>query len=317
MSELPGYLKLAKAEAKRAPEDDLVRRHLVLAVVLANRVRPPGLAHDDRLGVANLALVEAARTYPTSPAARRGVPFPAYAAVMIRHALWQASRATWAVYVPPDAVSQMRQVAKVTGRLGEALDRPPTDAEVAAELGWPVEKVRLLRRLLEAPEALPLDAVVPGDDSGEDTFLDTLPDPTVDVEAEVTERLVAEQERAALARAIDELPPLMRAALSLRAGIPVPGVDRLTVNDVLRVAADLPSHTAKALRKLREEYADGLRPYRPEPAGVVGDDRGHLEHFGRAPAPPDEAARQHRAEDVWRRLAGSGQLPPALAGVAQ
>ena len=317
MSELPGYLKLAKEEAQRASDDDLVRKHLPLAVAIANRVRPPGLAYDDRLGVANLALVEAARTYPCSPAAKKGISFGAYATVRIRRAILRAARASWPVYVPPDLAAQSGRVAQAAARLDHAMGRSPTDEEVAAELGWSVDVVRGLRRLLLAPEALSIDVLMSNDEDDATPWAEALADPAIDVEAEVGEKVDGARARQALAQAVDSLPPLMRAAVSLRAGIPVPNAERLTVDTVLRVAAHLADYTLNGLAKLREEHADALQPYHPEPTGVVGDDGGPLVHFGRAPASPESEARRHFAEDFWRRLASSGRLPPALAGVTE
>ena len=314
MSELPGYLRLAKEEARRAPEDDLARRYLPLAVGLANQIRPPRLDDDERIGVANLALVEAARRYPTSKAARKGIPFAHYAALRIRDALWQAYRATWVAYVPDKVARRARRLRQAAARLAEGYDRPPTDEELAAALGWPVEQVARLRQLHQATEALSLDAHLPGDEKEEETFADHTADPLVDVEAEVIERIDAQREYAALAQAIERLPPIMRATISLRVGLPVSSTQRLTVDEVLRVAAGASQYTDQAVKKLRGEHADAIRP---GASSLVGDGGQRALDLGPAPSSPLAAPRQHFAQDFWRRLADSGNLPPALAPIAQ
>ena len=310
------YWQQARAEQARAPENDLVRRHLWLAVRLAHQVRPPGLDDDERLAVANLMLCEAAHEWPTSKAKQDGKPFVWYASFRIKQGLLMEAARARLMPIPVKTRRAMRLAVRTAGRLAEAMDRAPTDEEVAAELGWPVEKVRWLRQLASAPEPLSLDAIVPGDDSGEDTYVDILPDPDTDVEGEAIEKVQGEIDRAWLLQALDELPPLMRATLSLRLGIPVPSAATLTVDEVLRVAANAGSATWRAVDKLREAVPAHVGAGRAH-QGLVSGDGGPSFDFGRAPDGITSPQRRSRAADLWRRLADSEWAPPALAAQHQ
>ena len=286
--------------------DDLIISNMRLASAIARRFRGRGVPWEDLVGEANLALVEAAREWPASKAKRDGRRFGTFAAFHIEDALRAAVANARIVRVPEKMQRKMRLAVHTAGRLAQAADRAVTDQEVAAELGWPVERVRKLRMLAATAEALSLDDKLPEDDKEQDTYADFLADPNVDIENEVIDRLQAEADRAWLIEAIDSLPPVMRFAVSLRCGIPVPHTANLQVEDVLRVAIHLSSYTDSGIRKLRKERGlDG---------GAMGTSDGrNAGSFGHAPCPPDSEGRRHRTEDIWRRYSSGEWTPPALA----
>lgn len=299
------YPTQAREAQQAAAPDDLIGRHLRLALAIARRYRGRGVAWDDLVGEANLALVEAAREWPTSKAKREGRKFVTFAAFHIEDALRAAIARARMVRVPEKMQRKMRLAVHTAGRLAAAVDRRVTDDEVAAELGWPVERVRWLRMLAATPETLSLDDIVRGDDKEQDTYLESLADDT-DVENEVVDRIEAEALRQWLTQAIDDLPDMMRVAVSLRCGIPVPHTAQLRLEDVVRVAVHLPTYVSSGIQKLKaEREGDG--------SGVGKRGRRSAVQFGHAPCPPDSEARKHRAEDFWRRYSSGEWRPPALA----
>ncbi|HHY92982.1 MAG TPA: hypothetical protein GX511_06540, partial [Firmicutes bacterium] len=247
MAAMGQYIREAKETAAQAPPEDMVKRYLPLAVALARKYQGRNLEFDDLLGIANLALVEAAREYPNQETIRRGITFGAHAATKIKWALGMALRDNAPIHLPKRWWPQVKALKGAQARQVAALqvaNRLPTDEELAAELGWTPGQVRSIRQAAIALRgALSLDAPLTADEDDEDSFAGKIPAPT-DWEEEVLAQLEAEKERSWLVPAVNDLPPLMRAAVSLHFGLPVPNTETLSVADVLSVFANT-SNTKK------------------------------------------------------------------------
>lgn len=249
------YIRVAKRAQRQAATDDLVGRHLWLAAYLAWQYRHRGVLLEDLIGVANLALVEAARAYPASQAKRHGKPFSAYATVAIRRACQDAIRQGLPVAVTPYGYAAMSAYTDAKERL-EWRQGTATDEDLAKELGWTVDEVQAIReRAKRMLPAASLDEPVPGFEDEERSWLDDHADPTVDVEAEALSRIEAEEKRAQARALIERLPSGLRATLSLRFGIPAAGVETLSMDDALRVLRGWSSNTHWAILRLREAVA--------------------------------------------------------------
>lgn len=293
-------LQLIDEELKQAPEDDLVRQNLKLAVFEAYNARYPR-DFEERVAVANLALVEAANSWPNSDAKRRGVTFGAYATLRIRWAM--ANEMIRAVGTTKFTWRKMRELEKTEMELHQKKHRYTTDEEIAKALGWPIENVREIRRIARATDHLSLDAPKRFDDNEEDVELvDTIADDASDVEEAALDAVQAEQTRKKLAGLIEGLTPYLRRALSLRAGIPTPSCETLSVDEVIRIGLKQSTYTSSAIGRLRkDERIDELR------TGLGNEGRTRVEVFGDAPSYPKSKARIDFAADVIDSLCIEGE----------
>lgn len=289
-------------------EHDMILSNLDLALQEARRPRLH-LEYDERLSIANLALVEAARTWPQSNAKKRGVRFAAYARTEMRWAIADADGDTGGA--GRSMRHRMQAVAKKAGELSHRFDRPPTTEEIAEALGWSVRLVMTVQRVATAHRQMSLDAPLPIDEGGGSTLRDILPDESTDTAAMVLADMQTEQEREKLVEAIDSLPAALRTALSLRSGVRVPACDSVTVDDVLRVSTAQDTYTSQAIRRLRKDGAtDAIRP------GTMVQSHGKgPEIFGESPTSPKATSRRHSAADFWNWFASADGIGPVDAAV--
>ena len=136
--ELVAELTTAKGARRRELLDELVRVHMGVAESIAARYRHRGVSEDDLRQVAYLALVRVAKTYdPTS-----GHDFMSYAVPSIRGEVRRHFRDLgWMVRPPRRVQENQGRIRSVESSLSTTLGRPPTAAELAAELGEPLPEV--------------------------------------------------------------------------------------------------------------------------------------------------------------------------------
>lgn len=128
----------------RRLRDALVEHHQELAERAARRFARRGEPLDDLRQVALLGLLKAVERFDPD----RGVPFAGFASPTIVGELRRHFRdATWAVKVNRRTKDLHVRIPAAVERLSQALERPPTSAELADDLGVDDEAV------LEALEA--------------------------------------------------------------------------------------------------------------------------------------------------------------------
>jgi RNA polymerase sigma factor for flagellar operon FliA len=182
-----------------AAVEELVTTHLALVGHLAREAAsrlPRHLDTDDLFGAGSLALVQAAKSFdPTL-----GVPFARFASTRIRGAMIdQMRQRDWATR---SVRSRARALAAVMEELTKALNRTPTDAELAAAGGMTEQEVRLVLQGTDRAALLSLDPLA-GDDEGLGAGLvDSAPRPD--------DALVAAERIGYLRDAIAELPERAR-----------------------------------------------------------------------------------------------------------
>lgn len=126
-------------QIRQAFENQLVVDYLDLAESLAARFAGRGREREDLVQVAYLALVKAARAFDDS----RGTSFPGFAAPTIRGELKRYLRDRCWVVRPPRRLQDLRaQLLHEEPDLAQALGRTPSPAELAREMGVPVEDIR-------------------------------------------------------------------------------------------------------------------------------------------------------------------------------
>lgn len=281
-------------------EEDPIVGHLLLAVEIAGQFLGRGLSYADLIGEANLALVEAARRYPHSKAKALGVDFTSFAATNIRSHLLKAVRKAAPLHVGRDSWRDMWQCIH-PDRAGKS------DEEIAAELGFPVEKVRELRQLAQALlDVHSWDEPVFDElDDESRTLAEVTPDPDQDVEQKVLGAMEREELRQKVAKLVAELPPMSRLAISLSFGIEVPETSVVPFDHVLRASIAHNRDTGLERLRRRVRSRDG--------GAVVREGRSGVVHLAYSPLRPGSQARIRRDQVTWRRIASE---PPPKALVA-
>ncbi len=115
-----------------------------------------GPAKKDIIQEGNLGLMKAADRFDY----RRGIRFSTYASCWIRHNIYQAIHRKRLIRLPQHTDNNIRSLAEAEKGLRQKLKRAPYDKEVAQQLGWPLDKIRLLKKCWLLP--LSLHQVIPG-----------------------------------------------------------------------------------------------------------------------------------------------------------
>lgn len=126
--------------ATRDPElrEQLVEINRPIAVACARQFAARGEPIEDLVQVAFLAMIKAIDRF--DPA--MGIPFAGFAVPTIRGEVRRHFRdTTWSLYVPRRAKDLHVRLTRAREQLRASLSRPPTPAELAAELGCSVEDV--------------------------------------------------------------------------------------------------------------------------------------------------------------------------------
>ena len=193
-----------KAQASSAAADALVVRHAELvkriAYHLAGRL-PASVEVDDLIQAGMLGLLEAAANYT----ADRGASFETYAGIRIRGAMLDALRKLdWA---PRSVHRKARAAAAAIREIEAEFGREARDGEIAQRMGVPLDEYHKITRDAASCRIASLD-----DTNGdEDSLLGRVEDESADPFQDATE----EGFRAALAKAIHELPDRERLVMSL------------------------------------------------------------------------------------------------------
>jgi RNA polymerase primary sigma factor len=189
--------EVAIARRVRAGDEEamheLVKRNTRFVISVAKKYQNRGMALTDLIGEGNLGLMTAARKFDPD----QGVKFISYAVWWIRQSILAAlARHGRTVRVPLNRTADLSRIVRTAETLRQDLRREPTPEEIAGVTGLSVEVVQSLAALNAAE--VRLDA--PLDPEGDRSLIDRfVADNGVSTEAEVMDRLLAEQVEAALA----------------------------------------------------------------------------------------------------------------------
>lgn len=231
-----------RLNGRRQTRNELVERHLGLAIHIARRFHAGSGRDDDIEQVAMLGLVKAVDRFDAS----FGVPFVSFAGRTIEGEIKRHFRdATWTVKVPRGAKELHLAVRRANEELSSSLGRSPTVDEVATHLGVDRDAVITGLAAGEARRVGSLDPR-PGDDAAADRIGATAS----------AERGYADTEDELLVQTLLEtLPERERKIVELRF------YDELSQAEIAERVGVSQMHVSRLLRKafeqLRQHLEDG------------------------------------------------------------
>lgn len=195
----------ADGDAARAR---LIEANLRLVVSIARRYVNRGLPIDDLVQEGNIGLMRAAEKFDH----RMGNRFSTYATWWIRQSVTRAIAEQSRIIRLPVHMSQLlTQIRWTSDQLTQQLQRTPTDAELAAAMNQPEERIRQVLQASSAPASLE----APVGEDGDQTVGDRVPD---DGEGPF-EHIERQSQAELLASIVEQLPERDRLVLELRYGL--------------------------------------------------------------------------------------------------
>ena len=162
-------IKLATSIKAGDPKaiQEMVRRNLKYVVTVANKYRGLGVSLHDLIEEGNIGLIQAAKRFDVS----RKVKFITYAVWWIKQAIMHSiAEQSGTVKLPVKQAGKVNKINKRSQQMAQALEREPTQTELAKSLGYGDEEINSIMRAYRTH--LSLDSPLKDD---EDTpYLDLL-----------------------------------------------------------------------------------------------------------------------------------------------
>ncbi len=229
-----------RATEERAIRNQLVEAHRGLAASIANDYRGRGVDLDDLVQIAMLGMLKAVERF--DPA--RGIPFSSFASRTVNGEIKRYFRdRTWAVRPPRSAQERHLDLRRARSVLSSRLGRPPTVAELAAELDISDDDVLDAIEAGAAYRAASLDARRAGDEEG-GPLADRLPGPD-SPNGRVELRVLVDQ-------LLDTLPPREAEIMRLRF------YDELTQSEIAERLGISQMHVSRLMRRCLVELRAAL-----------------------------------------------------------
>ncbi len=134
------------SDGDASARDRMVRANLRLVVNIARAYTSKGLPLQDLIEEGNLGLLRAVEGFDPEMNTR----FSTYASYWIKQSIKRALvNSAKTIRIPAYMVELLTKWRRATAKLGETLGRTPTADEVAAELGLPKKKLRIVKKAIE------------------------------------------------------------------------------------------------------------------------------------------------------------------------
>ena len=230
-------------EGDMVARDEMVQANLRFVVDVAKKYQNRGLSLSDLISAGNLGLLTAAERFDGT----KGFKFISYAVWWIRQSILQTiAEHARTVRLPLNKVSLLKDISKVSRRLGQGRESDPGIDEIAAELDVPAQEV--LETMLSARTVRSLDEAFEEDD--ERSLLNILADSTQETpDADVLRDSAREQ----LEEVLDNLDERELRIIRLYFGLD--GNESLTLEQI----GGLMSLTRERIRQLKERALSKLR----------------------------------------------------------
>ena len=223
--------------------EKLCKANLRFVVSVAKQYQNQGLSLPDLINEGNLGLLKAARRFDET----RGFKFISYAVWWIRQSILQAlAEQSRIVRLPLNQVGSLSKMNKVSSRLEQRFERPPSTDEIATEMEISQHKVEETLRI--STRTISMDAPLDQDDDLR--FLDVF----VSEDTPGTdEDLIRESLAREVQRSLSTLAEKEREIINLFYGIGVPH------NYTLEEIGDMFDLTRERVRQIKEKALRRLK----------------------------------------------------------